>query len=80
MRVAGIWGDRIMIVVAPFCEVVCELETRGICGGIFEVDDDKLFVGISWEEEGRFAGWFEAEDIAILCLGSVSSYISHSGQ
>lgn len=71
-------GDRVMIIIAPFCEVVCELETRGVCGGVFEVDNDKLFVGVGWVEKGGFAGWFEAEDIAVLCLSSVSSHISHS--
>ena len=47
-----------MIVVAPFCEMVCELETWSIGGSVFEVDDYELLVGVGWQEEGRFARWF----------------------
>lgn len=80
LGIAGVGSDGVVVIIAPFCEMVCELETRGISGGVFEVDDDKLFVSIGWEEEGRFAGRFEAQDVAVLCLDSVSSCISHSGQ
>lgn len=66
--ITGVRRNGVMIIIAPFCEVICELETRGVGGGVFEVDDDELFVGVSWEEKGRFAGRFEAEDIAVLCL------------
>jgi hypothetical protein len=41
-----------VVVVAPFCEVVCEFQTTGIGGCIFEVDDDQLFVGVLREEKG----------------------------
>jgi len=34
----------VVVVVAPFCEVVCEFKARGIGGCVFEVDDDELFV------------------------------------
>jgi hypothetical protein len=64
-----------VIVVAPFREMVCELKTWRIGRSVFEVDDYELFVGIGWQEEGRFARWFETEDIAVLCLDSVSSFI-----
>lgn len=35
------WG---MVVVAPFCEMVCEFEAWGVGGGVFEIDDYELFV------------------------------------
>lgn len=43
---------RVMIVVAPFCEVICELEAWNIGIGVFEVDDDKLLVLVSRREKG----------------------------
>lgn len=47
-----------MIVVAPFRKVVCEFQTGGVGGGVFEVDNYELFVVIGWEEErGR---WWES--------------------
>lgn len=78
MGVAGMRRDRVVIVVAPFCEMVCKLETWCIGGGVFKVDDYELFVGVGWQEKGRFAGWLETEDIAVLCLDSLSSLISRS--
>lgn len=57
-----------MVVVAPFCEVVCEFEARGVAGGVFEVDHDELFVGVGGKEEGGFGGGEEAEDVAVLGL------------
>jgi len=58
VSVAGMGSDRVVIVVAPFCEMVCELETWSIGGSVFEVDDYELLVGVGWQEEGRFARWF----------------------
>jgi hypothetical protein len=73
VSVAGVRCDGVVVVVAPFCEVVCELKTGGVGGGVFKVNDDELFVRVGWEEKGRFTGWFEAKDVAILCLGMISS-------
>jgi hypothetical protein len=76
--ITGVRGDRVVVIIAPFCEMVCELETRCVGGGVFKVDDNKLFVGVGWVEEGRFDRRFEAEDIAVLCLDSFSSRIHRS--
>jgi hypothetical protein len=70
--------DRVVIVVAPFGKMVCELQTGGISGGVFEIDNDELFVSVGWEKERRFTGRLKSEDIAILCLHSISSGISCS--
>jgi len=63
-----------VVVIAPLCEVVCELQTWGVGRCVFEIDDYKLFMGVLWEEErrrslarGRLFG-DEAKDVAILCL------------
>lgn len=40
-----------MVVVAPFGEMVCDLETGRVGGGVLEVDDDELAVGVFGEEE-----------------------------
>jgi len=72
--VADVGRGGVVVVVAPFCEVVCEFETGGVAGGVFEVDYDELFVGVCGEEEGGFGGGEEAEDVAVLGLwrGDVS--------
>lgn len=64
---------RVVIVVAPFRKVVCELETRRVGGCIFEVNNDELFVRVLREEErgrGRAAAVVgdEAENVAVLSL------------
>lgn len=48
LGVAGVGSNRVVVVVAPFCEVICEFEAAGVGGGVFEVDDDELFVGVGW--------------------------------
>ncbi len=78
MSIASVWCDRIVIIVAPFSKVVCELKTGSVSGGIFEVDNNKLFMRVGWKKERRFAGRLEPEDIAVLSLESISSRISHS--
>lgn len=40
IRIEGIWLGRIMVVVAPFREVVCEFEAGDVGRGILEVDND----------------------------------------
>lgn len=52
VRVARPWFVGIVVVVAPFREVVCEFQTRGIGGCVLEVDDYELFVCILREEKG----------------------------
>jgi hypothetical protein len=66
--IARVGCDGIVVVVAPFCEVVCEFEAGGVGGGVFEVDDDELLVAVGGEKEGGFAGGLEAEDVAVLGL------------
>ncbi len=48
--VAGVGGLRVVVVVAPFGEVVCEFEAAHVGVGVFEVDDDELFVFVGGEE------------------------------
>lgn len=38
----------VVVVVAPFREMVCEFETRSVSGCVFEVDDYELFMGVCW--------------------------------
>ena len=40
----------VVVIVAPFCEVVCEFEAGKVGGCVFEVDDDELFVGVLRKE------------------------------
>lgn len=40
-RVGGV-----VVIVAPFCKVVCEFEAGGVGGGILKVDNDELLVGV----------------------------------
>lgn len=42
----GIGSVGVVVVIAPFCEVVCEFEARDVGGRIFKVDDYELFVFI----------------------------------
>jgi len=42
---------RVMIIITPFREMVCEFETRGIGTGVFEIYDYELYVGVLGEEE-----------------------------
>ena len=55
-----------MVVVAPFGEVVGEFESAGVGGGVFEVDDDELFVLVCGEEERGFTCGLQAEEVAVL--------------
>lgn len=67
--VADVRGGGVVVVVAPFGEVVGEFEAGGVAGGVFEVDDNELLVCVGGEEEGGFGGGEEAEDVAVLGLG-----------
>lgn len=64
----------VVVIVAPFREMVCEFEARCVGGCVFEVYDDELFVGVLGKEKwggcGAGGGWFrdEAENVAVLCL------------
>lgn len=48
-----------MVIVAPLCKVIGKLQSGHIGIGIFKVNNDKLFVLISWVQERRFARRFE---------------------
>lgn len=52
---ASFWKSGGRVVIAPFREVVCEFETRGISRGVLEVDYDELLVVVLGKEEG---GWW----------------------
>lgn len=64
----------VVVVIAPFCEVVGEFKAGGVGGGVFKVDDNQLSVRVLGEKErGRFRSIFrlfgdETEDIAVLSL------------
>lgn len=62
----------VVVVVAPFREVVCEFQAGGVGVCVFEVDDDELFVGVCGEEERGGAGGEQAEDVAVLSLEEIS--------
>jgi hypothetical protein len=48
--VAGV-GGGLVVVVAPFCKVVCEFEAGGVGIGVFEINDYELFVLVGRMEE-----------------------------
>lgn len=48
--IAGVRRGRVVVVVAPFCEVVCEFESWRVGGGVFEIDHYELFVGVGREK------------------------------
>ena len=52
--------------------MVGKFKAAYIGGGVFEVDNDELFVLIGWEKERRLAAWFDAEKVAVLGLYIVS--------
>jgi predicted transcriptional regulator len=41
---------RVVVVVAPLCKVIGEFKAWEISISIFEVNDDQLFVLVSWVE------------------------------
>ena len=53
--------------------MVGKFEATDVSGGVFEVNDDELFVLIGWEKERGFATGFYAEEVAILGLYIVSA-------
>jgi hypothetical protein len=70
-RVAGVGAGRVVVVVGPLGEVVCEFQPRRVGGGVLEVDDDELLVLVGGlEERGFLVVWADAEDVAVLCLRS----------
>jgi len=60
----------VVVVVAPFGKVVGELEARGVCIGVLEVDNDQLLVRVGGQEKGRCARRQKTEDVAVLGLRS----------
>ena len=71
-RVAGVRAGRVVVVVGPLGEVVCELEAGQVGGGVLEVDDDELLVLVGGLEEGGFlVVGADAEDVAVLGLGEM---------
>jgi len=70
-RVAEPGHLLIVVVVAPFGEVVGELEARGVCVGVLEVNDNQLLVRVGGQEKRRSARGKETEDVAVLGLQSV---------
>ena len=77
--VADVRGGGVVVVVAPFRKVVCELEAGGIARGVFEVNDDELLVRVGWQEEWGLGGGEEAEDVAVLSLALVSAVFKTIG-
>ena len=86
--IAGVGTSGGVVVVAPFglvigqkwkankgatYKVVGKFEAAYVGGGVFEVNDDELFVLIGWEKERGFAAWFESEEVAVLSLDIVST-------
>ena len=59
-RVAGVGLGGVVVVVAPFGEVVGEFHAGCVGRGVLEVDDDELAVLVVGEEEGGFAGGLKA--------------------
>ena len=66
--VAGVGLRGVVVVVAPFGEVVGEFHAGCVGRGVLEVDDDKLAMFVVGEEERRLAGGLEAQKVAILSL------------
>ena len=51
-RAARVRRRLVVVIVAPFREVVCEFEARRVRIGVLEVDDDEALVLVCGEEEG----------------------------
>ena len=51
MSVASPRSCGIVIIVAPFCEMVGKFKTWSVCRRIFEVNDDQLLVSVLGEEK-----------------------------
>lgn len=69
LSAAGVRGGRVVVIVGPFGEVICELKSRQIGRGVFKVDDDKLLVFILRLQKRRLlVVGPNAEDVAVLCL------------
>lgn len=47
--VTGPGFGGVVVVVTPFCEMVCEFETGGIGAGVLEIYDYELFVCVLGE-------------------------------
>jgi hypothetical protein len=70
-RVAEPGCFLIVVVVAPFCKVVGELEAGGVRVGVLEVNDNELLVCVRRQEKRRRARGQETEDVTVLGLRSV---------
>ena len=51
LSVASLWLFLVVVVVAPFSEVVCKFEARCVSRGILEVNDYELLMAVGWEEK-----------------------------
>jgi len=73
-RIAGMWRERVVVVVCPFREVICKLQTGKIGSCVFEVDDNQLLVLICWLEQRRlFIIGADSQDISVLSLQTLVS-------
>ena len=78
--VTGVRAGRVVVVVGPLGEVVCEFETREVGGRVLEVDYHELFVFVcGLEEGGGLVVWEDAEDVAVLGLRGGVSYTWRGG-
>lgn len=50
--VAAPGGLLIVVIVAPFGEMIGKFEARGVGRCILKINDDKLLVGVGREQEG----------------------------
>lgn len=58
-----------MVVICPFGEVVGEFYADGISSGIFEVNDNQLFMFIRrLKQRGLFIIGLEPKNVAVLSL------------
>lgn len=70
-RLESVGFALVVVVVAPFGEVIGEFEAGEVGVGVFEVNYYEPLVGVGREEKGGLAARRQAEDVAVLSLRNV---------
>ena len=77
--IAHVGKCLIMVVVAPFVEVIGKLKASNIGGRVLEVNHDELLVFVGGLQQGRLlVVWPLAKDVSVLRLFPVSVFLLES--